>query len=112
MEMKINFKTLDQRTFSLNLDEKCRTVEDLICMIEDTLGRDHLYKLIFSGKLLKEEHALSDYKLNSKVPIIVMVTKAQNIQQNIVGSKYEEGKKYNLKTNAIVCNAVAYKFIS
>jgi len=62
----------------LTLDQKCKTVEDLICQIEDIFGRENLYKLIFAGKLLKEEHLLRDYKLNSKVPIIVMVTKSSN----------------------------------
>merc|ERR1712126_139372 len=76
MALKLNFKTLDQRNFSLTLDPNCKTVEDLICQIEDTFGRENLYKLIFAGKLLKEEHQLSDYKLNSKIPIIVMITKS------------------------------------
>ena len=76
--MKLNFKTLDQRNFSLTLEPQCKTVEDLICQIEDNFGRENLYKLIFAGKLLKEEHNLDDYKLNSKVPIIVMITKSPN----------------------------------
>ena len=39
MALKLNFKTLDQRNFSLTLDQKCKTVEDLICQIEAELGR-------------------------------------------------------------------------
>lgn len=89
--IKVNFKTLDQRNFSLILDERCRTVEDLICKIEDTLGRDNLYKLIFSGKLLKEEQLLKDYSLNSRIPIIVMATKSPN-QEN-TNSKNKQGKE-------------------
>ena len=88
--MKVNFKTLDQRNFSLVLDEKCKTVEDLICKIEDTLGQDNLYKLIFSGKLLKEEQLLKDYNLNSRIPIIVMVTKSPN-QEN-TNCKNKQGR--------------------
>merc|ERR1712045_365027 len=74
---KLNFKTLNQKNFSLALDETCVTVEDLICKMEDTFGRKNLYKLIFAGKLLKEEKNLSDYNLNNKIPIIVMITKSQ-----------------------------------
>jgi len=74
---RLNFKTLNQKNFSLALDETCITVEDLICKMEDTFGRENLYKLIFAGKLLKEEKNLSDYNLNNKIPIIVMITKSQ-----------------------------------
>ena len=90
--MKLNFKTLDQKNFSLSLDPNCKTVEDLICQIEDTFGRENLYKLIFAGKLLKEEHQLSDYKLSSKIPIIVMITKSP--QQHSLVSQETSGKYY------------------
>ena len=79
---RLNFKTLDQKNFSLALDETCITVEDLICKMEDTFGRENLYKLIFAGKLLKEEKNLSDYNLNNKIPIIVMITKSPQIKSN------------------------------
>ena len=77
---KLNFKTLNQKNFSMNLDETCTTVEDLICKMEDTFGRENLYKLIFAGKLLKEEKTLSEYNLNSKIPIIVMITKSPQVK--------------------------------
>jgi len=77
---KLNFKTLNQKNFSLSLDSTCVTVEDLICKMEDTFGRENLYKLIFAGKLLKEEKNLSDYNLNSKIPVIVMITKSPEIK--------------------------------
>jgi len=77
---KLNFKTLDQKNFSLALDSTCITVEDLICKMEDTFGRENLYKLICAGKLLKEEKNLTDYNLNSKIPIIVMITKSPQLK--------------------------------
>ena len=77
---KLNFKTLDQKNFSLALDSTCITVEDLICQMEDTFGRENLYKLICAGKLLKEEKNLTDYNLNSKIPIIVMITKSPQLK--------------------------------
>ena len=54
-------------------------MEDLISRIEDMFGRENLYKLIFSGKLLKEEDPLTKYKLKSKIPIIVMITQSPKI---------------------------------
>jgi len=100
--MKLNFKTLDQKNFSLSLDPNCKTVEDLICRIEDTFGRENLYKLIFAGKLLKEEHQLSDYKLSSKIPIIVMITKSPQqhslvSQETSVATEKNEMDSVNFK---------------
>ena len=77
--MKLNFKTLDSKSFSLTVNENEDLVEDLISRIEDKFGRENLYKLIFAGKLLKEEDPLSKYKLKSKIPIIVMITHSPNI---------------------------------
>ena len=91
---KLNFKTLNQKNFSLTLDPSCVTVEDLICKMEDTFGRENLYKLIFAGKLLKEEKNLSDYNLNSKIPVIVMITKSPEIKSE---SPKPEGKINFLK---------------
>ena len=91
---KLNFKTLNQKNFSLSLDSTCVTVEDLICKMEDTFGRENLYKLIFAGKLLKEEKNLSDYNLNSKIPVIVMITKSPEIKAE---SPKPEGNNQLLK---------------
>ena len=79
MTMKLNFKTLDHKSFSLTVNETEDLVEDLISRIEDMFGRENLYKLIFSGKLLKEEDPLTKYKLKSKIPIIVMITQSPKI---------------------------------
>ena len=74
-------------------------MEDLISRIEDKFGRENLYKLIFAGKLLREEDPLSKYKLKSKIPIIVMITHSPNII--IENSKEDkqganEGKEFSL----------------
>ena len=53
-------------------------VENIISKLEDDLGQDNLYKLIYAGKLLKEENPLSDYNIINKIPIIVMVTKLKD----------------------------------
>jgi len=75
--MKLIFKTLDQKNFNMEVDVE-GTVEDLICKLEDDMGRENLYKLIYAGKLLKEDKMLSDYNISSKIPIILMVTKPLN----------------------------------
>ena len=90
--MKLNFKTLDNKSFSLNVNEDENLVEDLISRIEDKFGRENLYKLIFAGKLLKEEDSLSTYKLKSKIPIIVMITHSPNI---IIENSKEDKKSAN-----------------
>merc|ERR1711971_284849 len=87
--MKLNFKTLDNKSFSLTVNENEDLVEDLISRIEDKFGREDLYKLIFAGKLLKEEDPLSKYKLKSKIPIIVMITHSPNI---IIDNSKEDKK--------------------
>lgn len=94
---KLNFKTLNQKNFSLTLDSTCVTVEDLICKMEDTFGRENLYKLIFAGKLLKEENNLSDYNLNSKIPVIVMITKSPEIKSESLKPE-ETSEKLDLES--------------
>ena len=72
--MQLFFKTLDHKTFNMEVDME-GAVENIISKLEDDLGQDNLYKLIYAGKLLKEEKQLSDYNISNKIPIIVMVTK-------------------------------------
>ena len=55
-----------------------RAVENIISKLEDDLGQDNLYKLIYAGKLPKEENPLGDYNIINKIPIIVMVTKLKD----------------------------------
>ena len=77
--MQIIFKTLDHKTFSMEVDVD-GTVEDLICQIEDEMGRENKYKLSYDGKPLKEEKPLCYYYFNmiNKIPINLMVIKPQN----------------------------------
>eukprot|EP00092_Neocalanus_flemingeri_P103482 GFUD01132437.1.p1 GENE.GFUD01132437.1~~GFUD01132437.1.p1 ORF type:complete len:365 (+),score=113.07 GFUD01132437.1:55-1149(+) len=84
--MQLFFKTLDHKTFYMEVDMD-GTIEDLVSKIEDDMGRENLYKLIYAGKLLKEEKLLSDYKITRKIPIILMITKPANSAGN---SKMEQ----------------------
>ena len=51
------------------------TVNDLKSLIEDELGRENLYRLIFSGKILKDDQMLQNYKIKEKQFVVLMITK-------------------------------------
>ena len=51
------------------------TVNDLKSMIEDELGRENLYRLIFSGKILKDDQMLENYEIKEKQFVVLMITK-------------------------------------
>merc|ERR1712198_336757 len=95
-KMKIFFKTLDQKKFSMEVD-KDETVEDLICKLEDEQGRENLYRLIYAGKILKEEDLISDYNITGKIPIIVMATRAPDT----INSISESVEKLELEHNTV-----------
>ena len=73
--MKLTFKTVDSNTtFTLEVRQE-DLVEDLITQVEDHLGRENLYRLIYAGKVIKEEDLVSDLGINDKLPVVVMMTK-------------------------------------
>jgi len=51
--MKVTFKTLDQHSFEMEVGSE-EGVEDLICKMEDKLGQENLYRLIYAGKMMHE----------------------------------------------------------
>ena len=74
--MEINFKTLDKQKFSL-FTYGSEYVEDLINKVENTIGKDNLYRLIHAGRLLKKETLVSEYNLSPVLPVIFMVTEPE-----------------------------------
>lgn len=76
--MIITFKTLQQQTFKIEIDESA-TVADLKNKLEAEKGQDAypktVVKLIYAGKILKDEEKLSEYKIDEKGFVVVMVTK-------------------------------------
>ena len=88
--MKVTFKTLDQRSFELEVGSD-EGVEDLICKMEDKLGQENLYRLIYAGKMMHEGEMVSDYKMTGKLPVVVMVTKLENFRRQ--EREAEEGPK-------------------
>ncbi|XP_076614000.1 UV excision repair protein RAD23 homolog B [Chaetodon auriga] len=78
--MQITLKTLQQQTFKIDIDEE-ETVKTLKEKIEEEKGKDHFsvsgLKLIYAGKILNDDTALKEYKINEKNFVVVMVTKAK-----------------------------------
>ncbi|XP_059214457.1 UV excision repair protein RAD23 homolog B [Centropristis striata] len=76
--MQITLKTLQQQTFKIDIDEE-ETVKTLKERIEEEKGKDHFsvagLKLIYAGKVLSDDTALKEYKINEKNFVVVMVTK-------------------------------------
>ena len=95
--MKVTFKTVDSNTtFTLEVGQE-DLVEDLITQVEDRLGRENLYRLIYAGKVIKEEDLVSDLGMNGKLPVVVMMTKpGQNMRKEVVET--EEVKMKRVRT--------------
>ena len=75
--MILTLKTLDHKIlkYEVSPDE---TVHQLKSRIEDDLGRENLYRLIYSGKILKDDQMIKDYKINEKQFVVLMITKPHN----------------------------------
>uniref|UniRef100_A0A0F7YZU5 UV excision repair protein RAD23 n=1 Tax=Micrurus fulvius TaxID=8637 RepID=A0A0F7YZU5_MICFL len=76
--MQITLKTLQQQTFKIDID--CgETVKALKEKIELEKGKDAFpvagQKLIYAGKILNDDTALNEYKIDEKNFVVVMVTK-------------------------------------
>ncbi|KAK2819242.1 hypothetical protein Q5P01_024803 [Channa striata] len=76
--MQITLKTLQQQTFKIDIDEE-ETVKTLKEKIEQEKGKDNFsvasQKLIYAGKILNDDTALKEYKIDDKNFVVVMVTK-------------------------------------
>lgn len=71
-------------TFKIDIDEE-ETVKTLKEKIEQEKGKDNFsvsgLKLIYAGKILNDDTALKEYKINEKNFVVVMVTKAKTASQ-------------------------------
>merc|ERR1711936_88742 len=71
--MRINFRTLDRKTFWLDLDAEV-TVGDVKTLLEDKLGKEDLFRLIYCGRLLKDDDPVRKYEIDEKRWVVVMIT--------------------------------------
>ncbi|XP_036607789.1 UV excision repair protein RAD23 homolog B-like [Trichosurus vulpecula] len=76
--MQITLKTLQQQTFKIDINPE-ETVKALKEKIESEKGKDAFpvagQKLIYAGKILNDDTALKEYKIDEKNFVVVMVTK-------------------------------------
>ncbi|XP_016112721.1 UV excision repair protein RAD23 homolog B-like [Sinocyclocheilus grahami] len=76
--MQITLKTLQQQTFKIDIDAE-ETVKALKEKIENEKGKDNFpvagQKLIYAGKILNDDAALKEYKIDEKNFVVIMVAK-------------------------------------
>ncbi|XP_012689171.2 UV excision repair protein RAD23 homolog B [Clupea harengus] len=76
--MQITLKTLQQQTFKIDIDGE-ETVKALKEKIENEKGKEGFpvagQKLIYAGKILNDDTALKEYKIDDKNFVVVMVAK-------------------------------------
>ncbi|KAG3287670.1 hypothetical protein H1C71_011286 [Ictidomys tridecemlineatus] len=80
--MQVTLKTLQQQTFKIDIDPE-ETVKALKEKIESEKGKDAFpvagQKLIYAGKILNDDTALKEYKIDEKNFVVVMVTKPKTV---------------------------------
>ncbi|XP_046329280.1 UV excision repair protein RAD23 homolog B-like [Haliotis rufescens] len=75
--MLITLKTLQQQTFKVDIAEES-TVKELKEKVEVEKGKEFPaagQKLIYAGKILEDDKKISDYKIEEKNFVVVMITK-------------------------------------
>ncbi|KYB26998.1 UV excision repair protein RAD23 homolog B [Tribolium castaneum] len=86
--MKITVRNLYQKNFIIHI-EPSKTVKDLKQQIEAEKGKDYRWdyqRLIYRGKILKDEAPLSEYNIDEDKFIVIMVSKPDSGTTEVANS--------------------------
>lgn len=104
--MQVTLKTLQQQTFKIDIDPE-ETVKALKEKIESEKGKDAFpvagQKLIYAGKILSDDTALKEYKIDEKNFVVVMVTKPKAVTTPVPATTQQS----NTPTTAAVSSSTA-----
>ena len=106
--MLVTFKTLDHKNFKLEVDGD-ETVSDLKSRLEDNMGRENLYKLIYSGKILRDDQLLCSYNINAKHFVVLMITKMKPVTvlpKDTITVVSNEREREMLPSTSSVCSTL------
>lgn len=101
--MQITLKTLQQQTFKIDIDAE-ETVKALKEKIENEKGKDNFpvagQKLIYAGKILSDDTALKEYKIDEKNFVVVMVAKPKAAPASVSSSASTSASAASSSTTA------------
>uniref|UniRef100_K7B6X4 UV excision repair protein RAD23 n=1 Tax=Pan troglodytes TaxID=9598 RepID=K7B6X4_PANTR len=102
--MQVTLKTLQQQTFKIDIDPE-ETVKALKEKIESEKGKDAFpvagQKLIYAGKILNDDTALKEYKIEEKNFVVVMVTKPKAVSTPAPATTQQSAPA---STTAVTCS--------
>jgi len=114
--MLLTFKTLDHKIFKYEVSEE-DTLDDIKTRIEEDFGQENIYKLIYSGKILRDDQQLKSYKINEKQFVVLMITKPhkkevqEETKDDIQVETKEEIKEDIKETYESYCKVAQKKYV-
>ena len=99
--MIITLKTLKQQTFKIEVEESesVRTFKEKIEAYKGSEYPANCQKLIYAGKILSDDTKISDYDIDEKKFVVIMVTKPQT------STPEESTSLENVPTTQVIPNA-------